>query len=68
MSDTISLITHIGQNRDYLLIVLHRDNQGWLFRLVNKQGIILQEQIGYADAIAAEAEGKQWLVNYLDKA
>ncbi|TVQ49121.1 MAG: hypothetical protein EA365_00645 [Gloeocapsa sp. DLM2.Bin57] len=68
MSDTISLITHIGKNRDYLLIVLHRDNQGWLFRLVSKQGIILQEQIGYADAIAAEAEGKQWLASYLDKA
>lgn len=65
MPDQIHLITHIGEKLDYLLIVMHRDTQRWLFRLVNSQGKILQEKTGFPEAIAAENQGKKWLDEYL---
>jgi len=60
MVDQIHLVIHIGKKLDHLLIVLHRENQGWLFRLVNSQGVILQEQTGKESATIAENQGKQW--------
>lgn len=64
MPDIIHSITHIGPKLNFLLIILHKDSQGWLFRLVDDQGTILQEQIGKENAIAAEQEGRQWLADY----
>ncbi|ELR99219.1 hypothetical protein [Gloeocapsa sp. PCC 73106] len=65
MPDKIHLILHLGEKLDHLLIVMHRENQGWLFRLVDSEGKILQEQTGFKQAIAAEEQGKQWLSEYL---
>lgn len=66
MPDQIYSILHIGPQSDYLLIVLARENQGCLFRLVNSKGEILTEQVGFDGPQAAEKAGKEWLISLLD--
>lgn len=62
MYEKIKLITHIDSN---LLIVAYSSNAGWQYRLVNSKGEILKEAEGFANELLAEAEGRQWLNNYI---
>lgn len=68
MPDKIHSILHIGPQRDHLLIVFSQYQENWLFRLVNSQGQIIQEEKGFPTAIAAEEAGKRWFTTFvLDK-
>ena len=58
MCDKIYLVTHIEKN---LLIVLHQKVNGWLFRVVNCQGVVMEEQTGFETPTQAEEAGRLWL-------
>ncbi|HBB35174.1 MAG TPA: hypothetical protein DDZ80_21750 [Cyanobacteria bacterium UBA8803] len=58
VTDRIYLITHIRRN---LLIVMYTSEKDWLFRAINAEGEVLQEQTGFETAMAAEKAGRNWL-------
>lgn len=61
MCDKIHMVIHIEKN---LLIVIHQNTKGWLFRLVNSQGQVMEEKPGFETAIEAEEAGRGWLADF----
>jgi hypothetical protein len=65
MPNQIHLVIHLGEKLDHILIVLEDEDKGWLFRIVDSQGKILQERTHIESAITAEKQGRDWLKKFL---
>lgn len=65
MCDKIHMVIHIEKN---LLIVIHQKTKGWVFRLVNCHGQVMEEKPGFETASEAEDAGRRWLENFTGQA
>ena len=64
MADKVHLVIHINS---HLLIVVHKPDTNWIFRIVSPSGERLQEQTGFTTEIEAEKAGRTWLDSFLQK-